>query len=273
MGTTLFDYDASAVPQITTKNRIRIQDVQFQSPTGTSIDAYLVAPSSDSDDPYPALLYVHWYEPHSPLSNRNQFLGEAAALANEGVVSLIVSTMWSEPKWFFERSLDDDHAATIRQVIDLRVAMDVLCAQPNVDTSRIGYVGHDFGAMFGSILAGIDGRAKTYVLAAGTPHFAHWYLLGQRDMPQSDKDAFTAKIEKFDPIHYIHHAAPSSVFLQFAHEDFYVPEEKVEAFFAAASEPKKLGRYDGGHGLNEDATIERAKWLREQLGFGVVESL
>lgn len=272
MDTTLFDYNPSPIPQITPQNGIRIQDIQFQSPTGTAIDAYLVAPPTDDDGPYPAILYVHWYEPHSPLCNRNQFLGEAVSLANEGVVSLIVSTMWSQPKWFFERSLDDDHDATIRQVIDLQVAMDVLCAQPNVDTSRIGYVGHDFGAMFGSILAGVDRRAKTYVLAAGTPYFAHWYLLGQRDMPQTDKDTFTAKIEKFDPIYYIPNAAPASVFLQFAHEDFYVPKDKVEAFFAAASEPKKLGRYDGGHGLNEDATIERAKWLREQLGFGDTES-
>jgi dienelactone hydrolase len=271
MDTTLFEYDSSTIPHLSQKKGVRIQDVQFHSPTGTTIDAYLVAPPTDDAAPYPAILYVHWYEPHSPLSNRNQFLGEAAALADEGVVSLIVSTMWSEPKWFFERSLDDDHAATIRQIIDLRAAMDVLCAQPNVDTQRIAYVGHDFGAMFGSIMAGVDRRAKTYVLAAGTPHFAHWYLLGQRDMPQSDKDAFTQKIEKFDPLNYVRNAAPASVFLQFAHEDFYVPEDKVEAFFAAASEPKQLGRYDGGHGLNEDATIERAKWLQEQLGFGKVD--
>lgn len=272
MDTSLFDYDQSSVPQLTPQDGIRIRDLQFQSPTGTIIDSYLVAPQTDDDAPYPAILFVHWYEPHSPVSNRTQFLGEAVALAKEGVVSLLVSTMWSEPRWFFERSLDDDHAATIRQVIDLRCAMDVLCAQSNVDTDRIGYVGHDFGAMFGSIVAGIDRRAKTYVLLAGTPHFSHWYLLGQKDMTNADKATYTQKIEKFDPIHYIKNAAPASVFLQFANVDFYVPEEKVEAFFEAASEPKKLGRYDGGHGLNDWARVDRAKWLRQQLGFGEIEA-
>ena len=48
---------------------------------------------------------------------------------------------------------------------DLRRALDVLLAQPGVDPKRIAYVGHDFGAMYGAVLAGVDRRVSVWALA------------------------------------------------------------------------------------------------------------
>jgi len=72
-------------------------------------------------------------------------------------------------------------------VLDFWRGIDVLLAQPGVEAERLGFVGHDFGAMYGSILGGIDQRVKTYILMAGTGRFANWFLKywpsqGKRDL-------------------------------------------------------------------------------------------
>ncbi len=64
----------------------------------------------------------------------------------------------------------------IDQTIDLRRAIDVLLMQPGIDNERIAFVGHDYGAMFGSIMAGIDKRVKACVLVTGMGNFGDWSL-------------------------------------------------------------------------------------------------
>jgi len=68
---------------------------------------------------------------------------------------------------------------TTDQVIDLRRALDLLAAQPGLDHDRIAFVGHDFGAMTGALLAGADKRPRWYVLMAATTSFPAWYLPGK----------------------------------------------------------------------------------------------
>ena len=47
-------------------------------------------------------------------------------------------------------------------------------AHPQIDEARLAYVAHDFGAMYGAVLAGVDPRPQWYVLMAGTPVFSDW---------------------------------------------------------------------------------------------------
>jgi dienelactone hydrolase len=264
----MFDYDASTPLNLETVERFTLRDIRFASPSGNTIEAYVVTPVGPG--PFPGVLYVHWYEPHSPITNRLEFLSEAAALAHEGAVSLLISTMWSQPRWFFERDRADDHDASIRQVIDLRRAVDVLASLPQVDVNSLGYVGHDFGAMYGAILASLDRRLKTYVLLAGTSCFSDWYLLGSK-IQGEEREQYIQQMAKFDPVHYIGQASPASVFLQFAKGDFYVPEDKAQQFFDAARDPKKMETYENaGHDLDDRARHDRVNWLKEQLRFGML---
>ncbi|MEW6736968.1 MAG: hypothetical protein AB1489_37110, partial [Acidobacteriota bacterium] len=75
---------------------VAVEDITFKSVTGDQpIQAYVVKPSK-SKGPFAGVLFVHWYAPTFPTSNRSQFLNEAKALAHRGTVSLLVSTFWSD---------------------------------------------------------------------------------------------------------------------------------------------------------------------------------
>jgi dienelactone hydrolase len=261
MQTSLFNYDSSLPIEIETVHDVIIEDIRFASPSGHTIEAYWVAPSGDG--PYPGILYVHWYESHSILSNRMEFLSEAVAMAKEGLASLLISTIWSDTSWYRQRNIHDDHDQSIKQVIDLRRAVDVLASRPQVDKTRLGYVGHDFGAMYGAVMATADSRIKTYVLLAGTVSFNDWYLYGD-PLQGAALEAYRQNMSKFDPVKYVGQAP--SVFFQFAQGDFYVPEDKAQLFFEAASEPKKMETYVAGHDLDDRARHDRVQWLRERLG-------
>lgn len=268
----MFDYSQTPVQieELSSElgSNVTVKDIRYTSTVdGKPIHAYLVQPTSSPQTTHPGILYIHWYEPESKNSNRTQFLDEAVMLAREnGVVSLLPETMWSEPTWYRQgRTLDTDYQDAMNQVINLRRALDVLLAQPQVDANRIAYVGHDFGAMYGSLLMGVDKRPKAYVLIAGASDFNHWMLFGVAPDRPGLED-YKAKMEDFAPTKFVAQAAPAPIFFQFGTEDFYTPAEDVFAFFRAASDPKGCRLYVTGHPMDTSQIQEdRLAFLREWI--------
>ena len=272
----LIAYDAAAplgvkIVGTERKDGVEVQDVTFASAAGGSpIEAYVVRPEGGAG-PFAGVLFVHWFEPGNPTSNRTQYLDEARALAKRGAVSLLVSTFWSDAARYRARRWQDDFQNSVNQAKELRRALDVLLVQPGVDPKRVGFVGHDYGAMFGAIVAGVDPRPKAYVLIAGTSRFPSWYLFGSASgVPQGeDLERFKAQLAPIDPIEAIR-TAKAPIFLQFGEADQYTPRADFVAFYAAAPEPKRLATYPSDHPM-EAAIIrfDRMVWLTEQLGLPV----
>jgi cephalosporin-C deacetylase-like acetyl esterase len=171
--------------------------------------------------------------------------------------------MWSDPEWFRNRKQVDDYYISIRQVKELRRALDLLLAEPGVDKKRVAYVGHDFGMMYGAVLAGVDHRPRVWALQAGTTSFSDWFLLGSK-LQGADRQKVIDQLAPLDPVKYIGSAA-GPVLMQFGKTDRFVPAEKANQLFAAAKEPKKILWYEAHHGLNEEAIKDRQTWLRGQL--------
>lgn len=270
---TMFSYDTTAPLNIQEVGRemrdgITVKDITYTSPaTGRPISAYLVMPEGGGQ--HPGILWVHWLEGGSPTSNRTQFLNEAVALAKEGVVSLLPQANWSTPGWFNGgRTLQSDYGDSVQQVVDLRRAFDVLLAS-GADADRLAYVGHDFGAMYGAIVAAVDRRAKLYVLIAGTKSFSDWFLFGHEALPADERQAYIEQMSVFDPTRHIAHTAPAFVYFQFGTDDVYVPQDAAAAFYEAASEPKAMNSYAIGHDMELDSIhADRLAILREHLGLG-----
>jgi len=212
-----------------------------------------------------AILYVHWYEPQSHDSNRSQFVDEAKELARDGAVCLLVETLWSDPDFFIKRTQADDMQNSMEEVVNLRRAMDLLLSQPGIDPERFAFVGHDFGGMYGVLAGSLDQRPKQYVIMAATPRFPDWYLYLPK-LEGEAREAFIREMSDIDPIAHASKLSPAPIFFQFGTNDPHVPRERAEEFFAAAQEPKFMQWYEAGHGLNEAATDDRKKWLREKLG-------
>jgi cephalosporin-C deacetylase-like acetyl esterase len=161
----------------------------------------------------------------------------------------------------FKGKADFDTDALIRQVIDLRRALDVLSAQPGVDANRLAVVGHDFGGMYSALLSAVDSRPKGFVLMALTTDFLDW------PQPSNVSDPEYRKVlAAFAPIKYVPHAL-APIFFQFGSADEYVSDKEAQALYDAAHEPKKMMMYDKiGHNLKSDQVAQdRMNWLLDIL--------
>ncbi len=268
--TAMFDYDQSVplnvqIVSSEVRGAVTIQDITYPSPvTQKPIAAYLVVPPGAGS--FPAIIYVHWYEPQAKNSDRTEFLDEAVMMAQiYGVESILVSTMWSDKAWYNSgRSLDTDYDDAIRQVIELRRGIDVLLAQPQVDASHLAYVGHDFGAMYGELLSGVDHRAQAYVFMAGAANFNEWMLFGV-PATRPGLAEYKAKMDTLAPVRFVAQAAPAAILFQFGTRDQYTSQADVAAF-AAAAPSSQSQQYAVGHPMDTDAVrADRLAFLVDQL--------
>jgi dienelactone hydrolase len=255
----LFAYDDSAplnVVERKTKSQkgAEVVDVVFDA-ADRKVPAFLVLPK---EKPKAAVLWAHWYG-EEPNANRTEFLPDALALAKEGVVSLLPQGVfpWSEP---VSEDPDADRQLAIDQVVQLRRGLDVL--QERAGDVPLGFVGHDYGAMFGALLVS-DKRPQTYVLMAPDATFSNWFI--KYFVRGASKPALDRAFAPLDPVNNVGDVAPATVLFQFAKSDRYVPGYIADKLTEAASEPKKATSYDGGHEFDAVARADRLAWLREQL--------
>jgi len=264
---TPFSYDAN-VPLAPVPGAARLlergvvaRDISFTS-NGHIVTGEIVTGAKSKS--HPGILFVHWLgDPKT--TNHTEFEADAIALARRGAVSLLVDTMWAKPNWFdtVGKSADADIATGTAQVIDLRRALDVLQAQPGVDATRLGVVAHDFGAMYASLLAGVDPRPKALVLMAAVPTMSEWYLLGKK-APAPD---YAARLNGALDIAGSLSASKAKAYLfQFATKDKYVPAARAQVLFDAGPLPKGEFLYGVDHDLATPAAdADRRAWLIEQL--------
>lgn len=264
----LFDYDrtrALDLKEVSSREQdgVIVNDINYASynPAHKRIAAYLVKPKGRGR--YAGVLFFHWLG--SVKSDRNEFLEEAIALAKQGTVSLLIQGHFP---WIEEPSeAEADRRQIIDQTIEVRRALDLLLSQPQVDRRRVAFVGHDYGAMFGSIVSGFDKRAKTFVLMAAHPYFSDWSLKYWPVTAKAGDDLYRRTMKDLDPINYVARAAPASLYFQFATSDKFISRETALSYFAAASSPKQIRWYDTVHELDiESARKDRRAWLSRQLG-------
>lgn len=233
-------------------------DAKYTSKTVGKILAYLVKPAKSGS--YAGILYQHSLGPNG---NRKEFLDEATTLAHHGVVSLLPMGIF--PWMVLHTGIgESDQLNVAKQIIELRRSLDFLLAQPGIDPQRIAFVGHDYGAMHGAVLSGVEKRIKTYVLMTGDKDYSTWaaaYFL-----KPANPDRYNRLMLAVSPLTYLPHAAPSSLLLQFAGNDGFVPKDSADQSFASASEPKKFDWYErAGHSLDDQARQGRLDWLTTQL--------
>src|SRR5215208_5403310 len=185
-------------------------------------------------------------------------------MARLAAVCISIETLWSDRDFFLKRTQEDDMQNSMEEVVNIRRAIDLLLLQPNVDPGRFAYVGHDFGGMYGVLAGSLDQRPTHYVVMAATPRFPDWYLYAPK-LEGEAREAFIRQMSEIDPITHVPNLLPAEVFFQVGTDDPHVPKDSTEEFFAAADNPKELKWYESGHGLNEEATKERKKWLKQKL--------
>ena len=241
-----------------------VRQITYAQADGTRNGATLVTPAAAARGAHPAILYLHWYEPPRPTSNRTEFLAEAVELAGSGVVSLLIDTPWSGEKWFPTRDAAHDYEFTRAMATNVRAAVDALLAQPAIDRTRVAIVGHDFGAMWGALEAADDPRVTHLVFMAGSPSFSDWYLFTPK-REGADKDAFVEKLAPLAPAKAVARLSPRPVLLQFGTNDKFIKNEDAKAMADGLSGPHTFKTYDFEHELTYQARLDRLAWLRDQF--------
>jgi dienelactone hydrolase len=253
--------DAPAFRHGPSSGHVEVDDVLIAVPGQPALAAYVVRPGGVLR-PHAAagVLFLHWL---GDLHNdRSEYLAEATQLAGRGVVSVL-------PQGYFPWVPNPDGTAgdvtlVTDQVSAFRSALNHLAGLREVDRSRIALVGHDYGAMYGALLADQDRRVSAAVFEAPDATWSNWfatYWLGL------EGDARAAYDQLFDGLDPVEHTARlgSHVLFQWAGRDIYVTPE-VRAAYAASSPAAKVLLYDRAeHQLTDAAQTDRDAFLAEQL--------
>src|SRR6267378_2349204 len=270
-----FDYDQKAplrIKQIGVQRRAAatVYDITYTSPKGGAVPAYLVVPKGRG--PFAAVIWGHWCWQNSSMRNRKEFLDEAVALAQSGLVSLLTDHPMSRPGYVQIKDPLDERNATefLQQVIDMRRGVDLLTARRDVDPRRIAYVVHSCNAAVGALLSGLDRRFKAFVLMAGTTsdeitqNTKDFQEFRQKMGPEK-VDAFITKYSYLDQGKFVSHASPAFVLLQYGSREKFLNADRAREYAAVVSEPKQLKIYNAEHALNAEARRDRIQFLIEQL--------
>ena len=251
-------------------NSVLVKEIRISSTNTNDINAFLVQPKETSNQP--GMLFVHWLETHAQTSNKTEFLETAISLAEDGYVSLLPDAFWSttpekfkeNPKMWWKTDFEHDKELNVNQIKELVVAYNLLKNLPYVDEQRIGYWGHDFGAMFGTLLVNFFPEIKVYVLMTPTGKFSDWYRFGNSIEDIKDLLDYNEKMELFNPVTHVS-KIKTPILFSFSLNDFYVPVEKAFELYELAANPKEIKFYKTGHGMNEQAFNESKEWLKDQF--------
>jgi dienelactone hydrolase len=167
----------------------------------------------------------------------------------------------------------NDRREIVQTVVELRRAFDLLVARKDVDPKRLGYVGWSLGATMGARLAGLEPRAKAFVMMAGWASYSRPARDGHgvfgaafhAFLTPEAQAAWLATIEPLDGTHFMD--GRPSMLLQFALRDPFISATDAALYREAAGLRSESREYDVGHfelGAAE-ARRDREEWLARQL--------
>jgi hypothetical protein len=249
-----FDY---ATTDIDTKvlGGALVESIEFDDGDGGRASAYLVGPANPPDRPLPGVVYAH-----GGGATNVRFLGEAIEFAGKGGVAVLPHNdivLDGDP----EVDLELVHAGVVIE----RRALDVLSADLRVDASRLGYVGHSWGASMGAMLSGIEPRLKVVILAATGARLAGFFW--RWGPGNADEEDYVAAVSAVDPVAHVGTVADRGVLYQLGTRDS-IPLEDTQYFWAAIAGDKELREYDCDHNLVDHvpARADRLAYLADRLG-------
>jgi predicted esterase len=203
--------------------------------------------------------------------NAEQTLVTARNLARHGAVVLSLDAPWARRGGPPVAFTPQDSADQVQLITDMQRGVDVLIARRDVDPARLAYVGVSYGGAMGALLAGVERRLKTYILAVGDGGLVS-HFTGADDAPDGPFGVsrerwhrWLAAMRPIEPLRFVGRAAPASIFFQSGRQDRLVPPADAIWLHRAAGEPKTVQWYDAGHGLGPQARTDQLEWLHRTI--------
>jgi cephalosporin-C deacetylase-like acetyl esterase len=249
-----------------TPEGVTVEYIEYITSDSFTVDAILVMPDSLSASP-PLIVFHHWSE-----GDKREFLDEAVSYAGQGAVCVLPSATWLCPGSPFVSFKRQGFDLFRQSVMNVRTAIDLAQFRFHIDTTRIIYVGHSFGAQVGSILSGVDDRIDYFVFMGGICSITKSALqstdsafIQWRTTSPSEFAAWMQRVGYLDGELYLPYKKAQCL-VQVANQDEFVTPAENDAFIACIPEPKKIKRYDTKHELNHpDAIQDRKTWIFERI--------
>ena len=232
-----FAYDAEAPLDVRRQSRVHaahatVDSITYAAPGGR-VPALLIVP--ERDEKRAGVIFMHGYG-----GSRSDFLEEGVGVSLLGADVLTITSP-------FELSQGRPGSLMVRNVVDLRRAIDLLLERDDVDPKRIALVGYSLGAQAAALTAGVEDRLAGVILQA----------------PPSHLDGADSS---YDTIRYIRHAEPARLYFQGATYDEGVPARGLQALIAAAPGTPEYKWYDTSHSFEALTFRDQVAWLRDRLG-------
>jgi dienelactone hydrolase len=238
---------------------IAVHDVVFVAGRDM-VEGYLVEPAGSKRRPGIVLV-------HGSGGDRRELLARAVALSRLGAVALTItepSTSRPTPRpATLSQLLAETKSVTLRDVVAVRRAGDVLASLSTVDPRRLGYLGWSAGAKTGTFVAASDARFRALVLLSAGADTLSTFVTAA---PQAVRPLVRRELGSVDPLRYAALARPGTLLLEDGTRDEVVPHTALENMIHAAP-PRTIVRwYPAGHALNARAYAEAFAWLLTKLG-------
>lgn len=254
--------------------------------------AWLFVPEGKEEGP--ALICCHQMTPHGKDEaagiEGNPGLAFAQHYAQEGYVTIAPDCLTAgdrvfsglEPfdtKAFYEKHPNESMVG--KMLADHMKCVDVLLESRQVDSSRIGVIGHDMGAYNALFLVAFDDRVQVCVASGGFTPFSddkdcsRWARESGLVLFPKLRDAIKKKRFPFDWDHVLALVAPSPTLLVTALNDEILPNTKAcgKVVNRARKVYKLLGAenalenftHDGGHAMGHEALEAADEWFERWL--------
>lgn len=267
----LFSYDVNAPLNLkktfeSSDNGVEVSTISYASPDGGLVTGLMWDPVGRSGL-RPGMLILHGM----PATARDMS-PDAMNYARHGAVVIAIDAPFARrttgPKgltFFLE-----DRTEQIQLIKDMRRAVDVLRAQPNVDDDRIGFMGASYGGSLGALFVGVEPRLNAAALVVGhagqVSHFTG--PAGSKLIASVSCERRLAWVRAMTPIEPLRFVGSTSVplLLQNGKSDEFIPVYEAEELHAVAPPSSQVRWYSTGHNLNLQAIFDRHDWLVAQIG-------
>ncbi|MEO8216157.1 MAG: protein kinase [Acidobacteriota bacterium] len=223
---------------------------------GRTVPAYLYLPNG-----FPRPLQVVHFAPAGDVANGFRTLPASieATLApiirgGRAVFSVVLEGYTERPRPATSVEPDSRSAEyvdyTVTQVTELRRGLDYLETRPDIDHSRITFLGPSAGSWAGVLIAALESRYRSVA------------FVGTHISPNEVADAPAANRINFAP-----HISGPTLMLQGRYDESAPLKSQAEPLFKLLREPKRLEIYEGSHAPTAAVLIPAlTKWFDETMG-------
>jgi dienelactone hydrolase len=217
---------------------------------GERVPAILLVPSHR---PAPAALLIHGYTSHK--ERMAESVGMALLRRGVGSVSIDLP-LHGEREGTLDREVLGNPFEVVSRwrlaVQEARSAIQLMVGHPAIDRDRIGLVGYSLGAFLGVAAAAAERQVRAVLLAAGG------------DLPANLPFGPIVR-SVADPPRMVRKLAGRPLLMVNGRLDRTVRRDQAERLFAAASEPKEIRWYGGGHWPPPGEIEGACDWMADRL--------